>query len=78
MRENLLHIICFVFTKHDLFQEAEIRAIEADIKLMKSGELKMEAEDETPRLQALRSENSKLKYQRMHLQRVWAVVVFTH
>ena len=56
-----------------LFQEAEIRAIEADIKLMKSGELKMQAEDETPRLQALRSENGKLKYQRMHLQRVRAV-----
>ncbi|KAK2184774.1 hypothetical protein NP493_253g02015 [Ridgeia piscesae] len=49
--------------------EAEIRAIEADIELLKKGKLTMQAEDETPQLQALRTENSKLKYQRMHLQR---------
>ena len=54
------------------FQEAEIRAIEADIELLKKGKLTMQAEDESPQLQALRTQNSKLKYQRMHLQRVIA------
>ena len=56
-----------------MFQEAEIRAIEADIKQLKSGKLTMQAEDETPQLQALRTENSKLLYQRTHLQRVIAI-----
>ena len=56
-------------------QEAEIRAIEADIELLKKGKLTMQAEDETPQLQALRTENSKLKYQRMHLQRVIAMFI---
>ncbi|KAI0217817.1 Arginine--tRNA ligase, cytoplasmic [Lamellibrachia satsuma] len=57
------------FAAHAEQVEAEIRAIEADIKQLKSGKLTMQAEDETPQLQALRTENSKLLYQRTHLQR---------
>ena len=53
MREMLMGT-CFTF------QEAEIRAIEADIEQLKKGKLTMQTEDESPQLQALRTENNKL------------------
>ena len=51
-----------------IFQEAQIKALEAEIKALQNPDF--QTEEITPELEKLRSENTKLKYQALHLTKV--------
>ena len=51
-------------------QEFEIQALEAEISALKNGAVTLNEDNITPELARLRTENSKFKYQCMHLKRV--------
>ena len=52
-----------------VFQEAQIEALEAEIKALQNPDF--QTEEITPELEKLRSENTKLKYQALHLTKVY-------
>lgn len=65
-------LLCAFISCHVLsdFQEAEIKSLEAEIAAIQGGKFSSGDVVSSPELEKLRTENSKLKYQMAHLNRV--------